>query len=150
MKATPFIILVVLAAAMAVAGPLVTYELSATTGVGTTNSVSATLPRVAVGYIDKVTVDVVTGVSTSDVQLVITAPDSTIADETVLSLSAVTADGHYRPVVSAQNSTGTVSTLTEPRPLIVSGGYGLKLILTNATAASKVYRTLVTIEKCDQ
>lgn len=136
------------AAALAFAGPLKVYEVAVTAGTNAAASATGTVKPEA-GFIDSVAIDMVTAASTSDVQVALYDPDSNIPTETILSVTNVTADAVYRLVAAAKLSTGADSTISEAR-YAVPAGMGLRLTLTNATVASRVYRMFVTVELTDK
>lgn len=142
------IFLLAISAATLLAGPLKMYEVSVTAGTNAEASVSGTIKPLP-GIIDSVIIDMVTAASTCDVQVAIYDPDSNIPTETILSVTNVTADGVYRLVAPAKLSTGAASTIGEKNYLVLPN-MGLRMTLTNATVASRVYRMLVTMELSDQ
>jgi hypothetical protein len=126
------------------AGPLKVYEISVTAGTNAGQVVSGLVSPDA-GFIDSVTIDVVSSGSTCDVQVAISDTLSAGPTETVLAVTNIMADAFYRPVSANQSASGAASTLTESR-YSVPYGRSVTMTLTNALASGKVYRALITME----
>lgn len=126
------------------AGPLKVYEISVTAGTNAAQIVTASVTPDA-GFIDSVTIDVVSSGSTCDVQVAVSDTLSAGPTETVLAVTNIMADTFYHPVVANCLSSGAASTVTENR-YDLPYGRAITLTLTNALAAGKVYRALITME----
>jgi len=118
-------------------------ELLVVTVTNATETFTAT--KEIVGWIESITIDVVTAGTTGDLTVAASPWPSTIADVTLVDQAEHSSDTPYRPRLDGTDTAGSALTGDPPGRYLSMGD--VILTVTNSSAASAVYQALITFEK---